>query len=120
METIRVGIIGAGRFAQLAILPLLQRLAGVQPVGLVSRTPARAQQVAARFGIPDWLASVDELIRRTKPDAAFVLTPPEAHGAPTLQLLPCESGGCCNWPLACDPGWAEATVATPRRQGRFL
>jgi virulence factor len=120
MDIVKVGVIGAGRFAQLVILPILKSMPEVQLVGIVSRTEDKVRRVAGMFGIPGCFLTVDDLLRKTKPDCAFVLTPPEEHREPTLQLLDVGIDVFCEKPLASDLRSAEMMVATARQQDRIL
>ena len=81
MEKIRVGVIGAGAFAQACHIPGLQSHPRAEVVGLWSRRPEAARDVATRFGIPDVHVDFHELCAREDIDAVTVATPNSAHKA---------------------------------------
>src|SRR5579864_1237898 len=71
----RVGIIGAGWIATTHVATL-NRLGGVELVGVCDVDAARAQALAGGArAYTDWR----DLVAREKPDALFVCVPPLAH-----------------------------------------
>src|SRR2546422_11141369 len=50
-DPIRVGVIGAGAIAQVAHLPVLRRLPGVEVAAICDNDVGKAQALAARFEI---------------------------------------------------------------------
>ena len=51
-DTIRVGIIGAGKNTRTKHIPGLQAIEGVEIVGVCNRSVESSQRVADEFGIP--------------------------------------------------------------------
>src|SRR4051812_245975 len=49
---VRIGVVGAGKFAQAVHIPCLQRVEGCRVTMIADRRPELARAVAARFGIP--------------------------------------------------------------------
>jgi predicted dehydrogenase len=71
MDQLKVAIVGAGKVAQNSYLPYLNKAPGVT-LGYLSRTPAKAEAAAAKFGgqVFDSPAS----LMQWAPDAVFILT----------------------------------------------
>ncbi len=84
---IHVGLIGAGLIARQHLLALAKTSAFV-PVGIASRTRAKAQALADEFGVPLVADTPTELVDAARPDALMVLVSPQAMAPVTLQCLP--------------------------------
>ena len=111
LNPIRVAVIGAGRFANLAVLPILRRLPAVSLIGITGRTPEKLERAATLFNIPQTFLSVEELLAGAAFDAAVVCTPPDAHAAQVTTLLGAGKDVCCEKPLAPTISEMEKMVA---------
>jgi virulence factor len=120
MDNVNVAVVGAGKFAEIAILPLLKQMKNIRLVGIASRTEEKMHRLADLFGIPETFLSIEDLIQKTKPDCAFVLTPPEAHMDPTVTLLESGIDVFCEKPLANDLQTAEKMVKTAKETNKIL
>ena len=90
---LRVGVLGAGMIASHpgGVLPNLASLGTrLKVVAIASRTRTRAEEVAARFGIPHVRDSLTEMLAEDDPDVVVNLTPGPLHGETNLEIL--ESG----------------------------
>jgi predicted dehydrogenase len=83
---VRVGLIGAGAIAR-QHLTAMGRVSGLEAVGIASRTLAKAETLAAEFGIGQVFGSPEDLVRQARPDALMVLVSPQAMAPLTLQCL---------------------------------
>jgi predicted dehydrogenase len=83
---IRVGLIGAGLIARQHLLALAKN-PQLTPVGIASRTRAKAQALADEFGLPLVAGTPAELVAQARPDALMVLVSPQAMAQVTLQCL---------------------------------
>ena len=87
-DTIKLALLGCGDVAQRDYLPESHRLAGrAEWVAVCGRSPERAQDVAARYGIPAWFDSCERMLAESEIDAVVNLTPIQAHTATTLAAL---------------------------------
>ena len=84
MSEFRVGLVGAGFIAE-THAAVLRRQAGVRLVAVADPAIARAQALAAAFGIPE--AVTDAAALAGKIDAAHVLVPPNLHRRVAEPLL---------------------------------
>ena len=73
MDKVRVAIIGAGAMANAAHAPSLSSLNDVAVVGICDLIEQRAQDTAAKFGIPASFVDFHEMIEKTKPDAVWIV-----------------------------------------------
>ncbi|WP_297797716.1 Gfo/Idh/MocA family oxidoreductase [uncultured Eudoraea sp.] len=83
MNTIRIGLIGAGDIADLHA-EAINTLEGAELVGLWNRTPEKGITKAKQFKCNVY-SSVDELLNDAKIDAVFVLTNMETHCEYTIK-----------------------------------
>jgi len=71
VEPLKIAIVGAGKVAQNSYLPFLSKAPGVT-LGYLSRTPAKAEAAAAKFGGQAFDSSA--ALMAWTPDAVFILT----------------------------------------------
>jgi nucleoside-diphosphate-sugar epimerase/predicted dehydrogenase len=85
---IRVALLGAGFIADFH-LEALRRVPGARLVGVCDLSRARAERLAARAagGQAGAYTDLARLLGEARPDVVHVLTPPEAHDAPTRAIL---------------------------------
>jgi predicted dehydrogenase len=86
-ETVRVGIIGAGKIAQARHIPLLQKVDDVEVTHAWSRTPETARKAASEFGIPTVVGQWQKIVESPDIDAVVIGTPPNMHLPVTLAAL---------------------------------
>lgn len=85
----RAALIGAGQIAR-QHLNCLKTLPGVQIVGICDLSPAVAESIAERFGVPAWFTDHATMLREVKPEVVHVTTPPTSHFRLAMDAL--ESG----------------------------
>ncbi|MBK8004386.1 MAG: Gfo/Idh/MocA family oxidoreductase [Gemmatimonadetes bacterium] len=78
-DNLRVGIIGAGAITQVAHLPVLRKLKGVQVVGICDTDMPKAKALADRFQVPDAYSDIEELLDYEQLDAVAICTPNHLH-----------------------------------------
>lgn len=84
----RVGLLGAGNFAQGMHLPLLKSLGGPWSLAAVmNRTGATARTVAAQYGIPFATTDPAEVLRDPGVDWVLISTRHNTHAGLVLQAL---------------------------------
>jgi len=72
MKKIRLGLIGAGWVAR-QHLEVIKAIEWIEACGITSRTKTKAQALASEFSIADCADDLDDLVRKTKPDALMIL-----------------------------------------------
>ena len=77
--TLRIGVLGAGAWAEFAHLPGYKRDARCELVAIADPRIERAREFAAKFGIPNAYGSHEELIARKDIDVVDVCTPSATH-----------------------------------------
>lgn len=85
--TIRIGVIGAGQFAQGILLPKLQKTAGVEIVGIATGTGVTARAVAGKYNCEFCTSDYREILGRSDIDAVLVATRHNLHATMVVDAL---------------------------------
>jgi predicted dehydrogenase len=117
MTRIRVGILGAGSWAQLAHIPGFQRDDRCEVVAIADPVVERAQALAAQFGIPHVHDTHEALIDRADVDVVDVCTPNHTHFALTMRALEAGKHVLCEKPVAYDYRDTRRAAALARERG---
>ncbi|MDX5436908.1 MAG: Gfo/Idh/MocA family oxidoreductase, partial [Pontibacter sp.] len=86
MQKVRWGIIGCGDVTEVKSGPAFQKIENSELVAVMRRDSAKAQDYAARHGVPKWYDSAEALIHDPDVDAVYIATPPDSHAAYTLRV----------------------------------
>jgi predicted dehydrogenase len=97
---VRLGVLGAGRFAQDVVLPILRRRRGVARVGVASARGLSAAEAARRFGFAYATSDAARLIDDPQANTIAVLTRHHLHAAQTAAALRAGKHVWCEKPLA--------------------
>lgn len=84
---VRLAIAGCGAIAQLAHLPALEKMRGVELVAVCDNDRAKARAIAERFGIGAHYQDLEELLDSESLDAVIVATPNHLHEPHVLSVL---------------------------------
>lgn len=115
---VRIGVIGAGAVAQVAHLPVLSKMRGSEVVALCDNDGAKARALAERFGIPDVVTDIEDLLELDTVDAVVVCTPNHLHEPHVLSALASKVHVLCERPLALSVRGVERVLAAAARSGR--
>lgn len=99
---IRVGVLGAGAWANFAHIPGFQRDTRCEVVAIADPQRALADEAARKFGIPSVYYSHEELIGRADIDLVDVCTPSATHFELAWQALSAGKHVLCEKPVAFD------------------
>ena len=114
----RIAILGAGAISQLAHLPVLSKMRGVELVALCDSDGPKARAIADRFGIPDVSTDIDDLLESDGLDAVVVATPNHLHEPHVLSVLARKIDVLCERPLALTARGVERILAAATRADR--
>ncbi|HEY2805857.1 MAG TPA: Gfo/Idh/MocA family oxidoreductase [Gemmatimonadales bacterium] len=78
-SNIRIGMVGAGAIAQVAHLPVLRKMKGVEVVGICDNDGPKARALAMRMGVGDAYTDIEDLLEFGKVDAVVISTPNHLH-----------------------------------------
>ncbi len=122
VETVSVGFVGAGNFAQSNLLPhLLKR--GARLRGVATSRPVNAQSVAQKFGFAFATTAPDEVIADGSVNAVFVATRHDSHARYVAAALEAGHHVFVEKPLAVAPAELDALLPVAQaaeQQGQYL
>jgi predicted dehydrogenase len=116
---LRVAVVGAG-WMGVAHLRAYAARPDVRIVGLVTRSPERAAELAARFGVEATFDDVATMLDTVRPDGISVTTMEHEHVEPACLALERGIGVLVEKPMATTIEGAERIVATAERTGGLL
>ncbi|MBE7487490.1 Gfo/Idh/MocA family oxidoreductase [bacterium] len=87
LDSIRLGILGAGQFAAGVLLPRIAKIPGVKMARLVTARGASAEATARRFGIPGFSCQEEDLYSDPGIDAILIATRHHLHASQVIRAL---------------------------------
>jgi predicted dehydrogenase/threonine dehydrogenase-like Zn-dependent dehydrogenase len=85
--TVKLGMLGAGLFANATLLPALRKVNGVELVGIASAGGLHAQHSARKFGFAYATSSDDEIINDPNINTVAILTRHDTHAELVVKTL---------------------------------
>lgn len=119
-ETIGFGVVGAGAIAQIAHLPVLDKMKGVQVVALCDNDIAKARALADRFGVPNVVTDIEDLLEIDEVGAVLITTPNHLHEPHVLSALASRRHVLCERPLALTARGVERILSAAQRVNRCV
>jgi predicted dehydrogenase len=117
MKPVRWGVLGIGKhFIQRVYQPLRDSPL-IEVAAVASRELGRAQETAARLGIPTAYGSYQELLSDRGLEAVFIALPNHLHADWIRRAADAGKHVLCEKPLAMDAGEAQACLEHCRRKG---
>ena len=115
-DTVRVAVLGAASFSEVAHIPGVNAHPQGEVVALYSRDLARAQEMAARTGVPEATDDLDALLARDDVDAVTVPSTNENHYRYTMAALRAGKHVFCEKPMALNEEQAAEMTREARRR----
>jgi len=113
---LKVAIVGCGKIAD-SHAAQIQRIGGVEIVGVCDREPLMARQLYERFPIKGYFGDLEELLNKAQPDVVHITTPPQSHFDLAKQCL---KAGCHVYvekPFTVDREEAQRLIALAIERG---
>ena len=117
---LRVGIAGTGAITQVAHLPVLHALRGVQISALCDNDLPKARALASRFEVPYVFDDIEDLLAHGDVDAVAICSPNHLHESHAIAALSAEKHVLCERPLSLSVAGAERILAAADRTGRVV
>ena len=117
---LRLGIVGAGAVTQVAHLPVLKRMKGVEVAALADGDFGKATALAARFGVRGAFEDIEEMLEQTELDALLVCTPNHLHESHVLEGLSAGLHVLVEKPLATSMAGAQRLQKAALKADRLL
>ena len=86
-NAVRLGVLGAGLFANATLLPAIQKVDGIELVGIASSGGLHAQHSAKKFGFVYAASSEDEIINDPNVNTVAILTRHDTHAELVVKAL---------------------------------
>ena len=119
-DTLRTAIIGAGAITQVAHLPVLRKLKGVELCAVCDTDLPKARAIADRFGVKDAFDDIEEVLRYEELDAIVICTPNHLHEAHVLAALSAGLHVLVEKPLAVNTASAQRIVRAAEKKNRVV
>ena len=110
VEAVRLGVLGAGNFANAVLLPALQKVERVELVGIASASGMSAQHAEQRFGFRYAASDEAQLLADPEINTIAILTRHHLHARQTALALQAGKHVFCEKPLALDEAGLEGIV----------
>jgi len=119
-DTLRVGIIGAGAITQVAHLPVLRKLKGVEVVAICDPDLLKARALADRFQIRDAFSDIEEVLEYEALDAVAICTPNHLHEPHVVAALSAGVHVLVERPLAMSSAGVQRVLKQAEKRDRQL
>lgn len=113
----RIGIIGAGSFAERVHVPNLQAIDGVEVVAACRRTRTKLDAFCDRFNIPGRYADSQAMLEEESLDGVVIATPHAQHHAQCVAALDAGVGVLVEKPMVLTGAEARDLVGRAERAG---
>jgi predicted dehydrogenase len=117
---LRFGVVGVGAISQVAHLPVLHKMRGVQVAALCDNDRPKARALADRLEIPDVFSDIEDLLEVEAIDAVVVATPNHLHEPHVLSCLAARKHVMCERPLALSTRGVERILTAAARAERVV
>lgn len=87
MKNIKWGMIGCGDVTEVKSGPAFNKIPNSSLHAVMSRSEGKAKDYAERHGVPNYYASVNQLLDDPEVNAIYIATPPSTHKLFALQAL---------------------------------
>ena len=121
-RTVKVGIIGCGGIANGKHMPALKAVPGVEMVAFCDLIIERAEEAAAKYGVPGAKVYTDykELIADPEIEVVHVLTPNRSHADLSIDAMKAGKHVMCEKPMAKTAEDAKRMLDCARETGKKL
>jgi predicted dehydrogenase/threonine dehydrogenase-like Zn-dependent dehydrogenase len=120
LETVRVGFLGAGNFATATLLPAMQKLPGLELVGVSTATGYSARATADKFGFRFAATDEREILEDPTINTVVVATRHHLHARQVIAALHAGKDVFVEKPLAMDTVQLAEVLQVQRESGRRL
>lgn len=117
---IRIGMVGAGAIAQVAHLPVLRKMKGVEIAGICDSDGPKARALAQRLGVDGAYTDIEELLEFGRCDAVVICTPNHLHEDHTLAALAAGAHVVVERPIALSTAGVSRVLKAAEKAGRHV
>lgn len=106
-KLVSLGVLGAGNFANAVLLPALQKISGLEMIGIASASGMNASHAAKRFGFRYATSAEAHIVADPEINTVAVLTRHNLHASQVTASLSAGKHVFCEKPLALDEAELE-------------
>jgi predicted dehydrogenase len=117
MDKVKWGVLGVANIATMKVIPAMQRGALTEVAGIASRSLAKAQQAAARLGIPRAYGSYEEMLADPGIEAVYNPLPNHLHVPWSIKAAEAGKHVLCEKPIALTVAETRTLIAARDRTG---
>ncbi|MEA3325932.1 MAG: bi-domain-containing oxidoreductase [Chloroflexota bacterium] len=99
-EILALGVLGAGNYAHATFLPVIKKLGGIAPIGIISASGTSAHHAAKRFGFGFAASDPESVLQDPVINLIAILTRHNLHTPQILNALNAGKHVYCEKPLA--------------------
>lgn len=110
-SAVKLGVLGAGLFANATLLPAIKKIPDIELVGIASAGGLHAQHSAKKFGFAYATSSDDEIINDTHINTVAILTRHDSHSELAVKALQAGKHVFVEKPLAIDEIGLDKVIA---------
>ena len=100
VNSIRLGVLGAGNFANAVMLPALKRIPSIELVSITSSSGFHAQYASKKFAFKSTAINENEILQDPQVNTVCVLTRHHLHSEQLIRALQAGKNVFCEKPLA--------------------
>jgi predicted dehydrogenase/threonine dehydrogenase-like Zn-dependent dehydrogenase len=86
-SAVKLGVLGAGNFASATLLPAIQKVTGIELVGIASAGGLHAAHAARKFGFAYAASNNDEILNDPEINTVAILTRHDSHAELAIKAL---------------------------------
>jgi len=118
-KRIKVGVLGAGNYASMVMLPILKKMDGIELVGIASASGVSAQHAARKYHFHYATAQAEEIYQDESINTLAIFTRHHLHARQVIQGIQAGKHIFCEKPLAINQDELNQVVDTLREKGYF-
>jgi predicted dehydrogenase len=119
-DRVRIGVLGAGSFANSTLLPALKRAEKVDLIAVSAATGAHARHAADKFGFRDCVTDEETMLRDPELDAIVIATRHHLHAQQIIGALTAGKHVFCEKPLCLHETELHDIISVHRAQTKRL
>jgi predicted dehydrogenase/threonine dehydrogenase-like Zn-dependent dehydrogenase len=85
--SVKLGVVGAGLFANSVLLPVIKKIDGIELVGIASSGGLHAQHAGKKFGFQYATSDIDEIVNDLNVNTVAILTRHDTHADLVIKAL---------------------------------
>jgi len=119
-ERLKVGIVGGGAITQVAHLPVLKKMKGVDVQAICDTDLPKARALADRFGVKNAFDDIEELLRYETLDAVVICSPTHLHESHIQAALSANLHVLVEKPLAMSAAGVQKILRSVEKRDRVV